>query len=141
MKLKKIDDWELRIRKFLVKCYHKKFQWGEHDCCIFLCDCIESMTGYDLSLPFRGKYTTKTGAAKTVVNISTSVFGLVDVFAKKYRFKKIKTNYAQNGDIIGLLNHDGDESLGILIGERILFAGDFNLESVEISHIKKVWRI
>lgn len=54
--------WPQLLRLAIEDGGSRPFFWGEHDCCMFACNAIESMTGVDPAKPFRGRYKTERGA-------------------------------------------------------------------------------
>lgn len=83
-----------RLSTTLAKYKNTPFQWGETDCCMFSCDCVETITGIDVAEPYRDKYTTETGAKRAL-----SKYGSIEESFDKH-FKRIDFNFAKRGDVV-----------------------------------------
>ena len=62
----KHPDWHVRLDTFIRENLLTPFEWGKFDCCLFVADAVEAMTGTDFAAPFRGRYTTATGSARAL---------------------------------------------------------------------------
>lgn len=55
--------------------------WGKDDCCLWVADIVKDVCGIDLAEPFRGKYRTSNGAARTLEQYAGG--GLVKAAVKR----------------------------------------------------------
>src|SRR5258708_4686376 len=55
-RMKRLEDWVVRLEAFIKERTAQPFKWGSQDCCLFAADAIEAITGVDLAADFRGKY-------------------------------------------------------------------------------------
>ena len=46
----RLPDWQPRLQALIQARLAAPFAWGEHDCCLFVCDAVQAITGQDLSL-------------------------------------------------------------------------------------------
>ena len=54
--MERVDGWADKLEKYLLGRHEQKFVWGESDCCLFVADTIQVLTGVDVGTYFRGKY-------------------------------------------------------------------------------------
>ncbi len=59
-------NWPQRLCRLVNARYNSEFIWGVHDCALFACDAVETMTGTDPGPFFRGRYTSEIGAYKAL---------------------------------------------------------------------------
>ena len=64
----RVDNWSEIIDEELEKARFKTFKYGEFDCCLFVADIVEKMTGIDHAKAFRGQYKSKSKAMKLINN-------------------------------------------------------------------------
>ena len=55
-----------RLPEILERYRNAPFEWGECDCCLFAADVVRDLTGVDYAAEFRGRYSTKIGAARLI---------------------------------------------------------------------------
>jgi hypothetical protein len=115
----------------------KPFTWGEHDCCLFVCHCVDVMTGIDPGHLYRGKYTTEKGAYKqlkkrgdgTVKTAFEQMFGVI-----KPRLS------AQRGDI-ALVNTKLGDAAGIVVGGKVWVVTPDGLATVALNTMQGCWHV
>lgn len=103
----RFPDWASRLEVFLRANAARRFKYGEWDCCLFVAAAIETMTGIDLALPFRGTYRSRKEARAhgRVAAISQRVFDTA--------LEPVPVLKAQRGDVV-LIQRSRDHSLGVL---------------------------
>jgi hypothetical protein len=142
--MKRLPDWEERLTAVLAKSFDRKFEWGQFDCCLFVCECIEAMTGVDLSMGLRGTYSDKIGAHLAIKRISGGDLGaLAQMMAAMFEIEEIQTALACPGDI-ALMNGLGGLSLGVCVGEKVLspsYVPGEGLAHDEIENCLRAWKI
>lgn len=62
-KLTRFEDWSERLQLYLNRVSEEHFEWGEHDCGLFINGSIKAITGHDFIGDLRGTYSTKLEAA------------------------------------------------------------------------------
>lgn len=55
-------DWADVLEAFFVAAATEAFVWGRNDCCLFVTNALESITGHDPAAWFRGRYHDEIGA-------------------------------------------------------------------------------
>jgi hypothetical protein len=155
--LKRAEKWQTAMQSFFDANLDKPFDWGTHDCGLFVCNHVQNLTGTDLAAEIRGKYTTATGAAKAMAKAcgSASLEDFAVYLAKKFDIPELKTPLlAQRGDVV--LMDATDEATGAVTpalgfvhtsGKHALFITQSGLrafpllESVNAKTLRRAWRI
>ena len=116
-------NWVSLLNEFILSRSGMNFQYGGFDCCLFICDGIEAMTGVDVAADFRGKYKSKTGAGKICKKMN-GVLGIATAVCKEMGFKTVAPNYAGRGDIV-YFEPGGSGAMGLIstCGRSIVAAG------------------
>lgn len=153
MALRRTEHWDTReLHDFLLARRDAPFRWGEHDCCLFVADAIQSFTGVDLAMDFRGKYSTREGALEAIRSIAggSSVADAVAYCAAKAGLQELRAPlYAQRGDMV-LVEDDAaaEEGIGTLIagivhlnGRHVAVAGAKGLKRAPIECVRRAWRV
>lgn len=126
-------DWVEQLHAALDEAAVRPFEWGVHDCCLFVADVVLAMTGEDLGAPFRGRYASARGAARalrafgqgTIIRTMNAALGA-----------PIAPALAQRGDVVlagGIA--------GICIGRTAVFVGEGGLTTAERRHWTKAWGV
>lgn len=126
------QDWEAKLNRFLETV--GPFEWGTNDCCMFAVSAVESITGVDHGIKYRG-YKTKTGAARRL-----STYGGVDGIATLELGEPKNINFAKRGDVV-LFDIGNGDSLGVCLGSKIAAVSESGLMFINMSESKKVWSV
>ncbi len=110
-------DWPERLFDTISAAKRTKFGWGEHDCAIFVFDCVEAMTGVDHMKELKGKYSCRRSCDEAFERINKTKTLLE--FADK-RLKRVDLARAQRGDVV-LLVINSIEAFGIVVGRHAAF--------------------
>jgi hypothetical protein len=143
--MRRFPDWEIRLHKFCSQRMRAPFEWGNHDCAIFVADCIKETTGEDLAAECRGKYDSKETATALLWDlVGAGLEQYAEHIAELHGMKEVDIYYAQRGDMV-LYIQDSGPSLGIvsLDGQRALIAvenGDCLLR-VPVLKCARAWRV
>jgi hypothetical protein len=100
-------EWSKFLADKICEWMDYKFKWGKKDCCIFVGECIEVMTGENPQKEFMGKYRSEKGAFR----ILREVGGIDGVLGRKY--EKIDLKMVQRGDVATGIASDGTETVAI----------------------------
>jgi hypothetical protein len=108
MSLTKHPHWHTQaFDSFLRERAETPFEWGVNDCCLWAADCILANTGVDIADDFRGKYTTKLGAFRTIQKVTggTSVADAAAYCATKHGLvEHIYPLNCKRGDLVIIQN-------------------------------------
>lgn len=126
-------DWQSRLQACLAERRLRAFEWGQHDCCLFVCDCIEAMTGHDPAADVRG-YSTELEAARLVKKLG----GMRGIAGSRFG-EEVPVLMAQVGDV-GLIEIEGRESLALCGGTHWLAPGLDQVESLPLNAALSCWR-
>jgi hypothetical protein len=149
-----LHHWPELLADFIARRQNAPFVWGKNDCCLFACDAVFEMTGFDLAGSymengFRGGYDSALSAVKAMrafagpdCETDKLVGAVAEKIAAQHSIQEIPVLMAQRGDVVLLLAQRG-ESLGIigLRGDRALAPGPEGIESVPLDQCLKAWRI
>ncbi len=138
--MKRFQDWPIRLEKAVIDHAQLKFKYGQHDCCLSVCDCVLAMTGEDLAEDFRGYKTKK--QAFDLLKKRAGIKGIIEEMAKKHNIEEIQTSFGQRGDVV-LINYNNRDSLGIidLSGRFVLVASIVGWCALPVKEAIRAWRI
>lgn len=142
--MKRFPDWEERLTAVLQQAFARPFQYGRFDCYLFIAECVEAMTGIDLSEGKRGSYSTEVGAGLIIKRAGcNSLEEIATQLAAKYGGEEIPASMAQRGDVLLSTSADGSPGLGICVGEIALVpaVGGDGLTTVSIANCYRGWRV
>lgn len=126
-------DWQSRLQACLAERRVRAFEWGRNDCCLFVCDCVQAMTGHDPAADVRG-YTTERQAARLVRQLG----GMRSIASSRFG-EPIPVLMAQVGDV-GLVELEGRQSLALCGGGHWLAPGLDQLETLPSTAVLAAWR-
>jgi hypothetical protein len=112
----RFSDWEDRLRTYLDRVETDPFEWGTHDCALFVAGCVKAQTGVDLGVDFRGKYDTAKGAAEA---LRESGAGTLFKTIKSWFGEPKSVHFAQRGDVV---MRDA-KTTGVCVGQFSFFVG------------------
>ncbi|MGO4326729.1 hypothetical protein AB4Z48_18035 [Cupriavidus sp. 2TAF22] len=131
----RLEDWPRRLAAFIEARQARAFSWGDSDCCLFVCDAIEAMTGADPGARWRGLYASEKGARRVlrdnsgVTGIATMVLGAPQPPA-----------LAGRGDVVRIDTPYG-EALAVCLGGLIAAQGLNGIEFLAASEAKAAWKV
>ncbi|HWM82940.1 MAG TPA: hypothetical protein VNQ56_12840 [Pseudolabrys sp.] len=113
------------------------FQWGVSDCALTAADFALVLTGRDPLARFRGVYDSETGARRHMLANGWRDMG--DLAAA--HFAEIPLGRARSGDWAHVVNEDGTDTLGVVIGAQIVARGQGGLMTVPLSRANRAFRV
>lgn len=137
------QNWQALLHGYLCACRAREFQYGSFDCCLFVCDAIEVMTGVDVAAPFRGQYQSRKQAFRALGNYAgrASVEAVTERVTSDHGMPEIKPALAQRGDVV-LLRRAHDYSLAVVgLDGSILAAAGWGCERAPFSLAVRAWRV
>ena len=137
----RVEDWNSKLEEVIINLKNKKkFKHGKNDCVTFTIDCIESITGKKV---FDKKYKNIKEAKKIIKSLKSK--DLLDIalkIAKENNFKTIDIDKAQKGDVLYYVDtRDLDGTLGVCIGETVMFNWKESITLIKKEDCKIAWRI
>ncbi len=134
--MKRLPDWHNRLVVYLNQVARTAFNPGEMDCALFIAGAVEAMTGVDLAVEFRGRYTTVLGGLRVAKKA-----GFADIPALvEGRFAEVSPAFAQVGDI-AILQADGEIAFGIIQGEKIYVRHPEGMALVPLRLAERVFKV
>ena len=136
MSLARIPTWRVALHETIEAHRRLPFAWGQHDCALFVADCVRAMTGLDLATGFRGSYSTPAGSVRALKRA-----GFDDLVALAANFfEAIPPMMARAGDIAAIETPDG-WAVGVVVGEQVLFLGSDGLGAVDRLSTTKAFKV
>jgi hypothetical protein len=134
----RFEDWPARLDTAIAAARHQSGIWGRHDCALFAAGVVRAITGEDFAAEYRGRYTTRIGAARVLRRVA---HGDVDAAATRALGAPLAAPLmAQRGDVVALDRSEG-LGLGICLGARIAVVGAAGLEFRPITDAIMAWRV
>lgn len=133
--MQRLEDWPTRLAEFIEARRERAFSWGESDCCLFVCDAIEAMTGSDPGVRWRGLYTTEKGARRVLRDN-----GGVDGIATMVLGPAMPPALAGRGDV-SLIDTPSGEALALCLGGLIAAQCQAGLEFIPMTAAKAAWKV
>lgn len=129
-------NWQTQLIKFIQHNRDRPFEWGSFDCCLFVADAINLMTGRDIAADFRGRYRSKSGATRALKK-----YGKGSIKATfEHLLGKAQTGiHFKRGDIC-LINTPEGDAVGIYLGEVVWTTGQQGLVALSQNEIIQFWR-
>lgn len=132
LEIERHSIWEQALSDYIESVRDKPFEYGTHDCCCFISGAIESMTGVDPMVEFRGQYD----------SLKTSIKALRDIGEGDLektldtKFGQVPIANAGRGDVAFF-----EGCAGIVAGRFAWFVDDDGLHRVPRSYWGKAWRV
>ena len=111
-----------------------RFDIGQHDCCLWACDVVQAVCGYDAAHGLRGAYATE-AEAQALIDVHGGLHALA---AARFGIE-IAPELATAGDV-GLIDTDRGPALVACVGGHWLGAGAFGLVMGSTDEVLAAWR-
>ena len=131
----RVENWAAILADHIQSSVGKPFIWGERDCCLWVADIVNDMTGVDYAAEFRGKYHSKSEAIKLLSSKYGSLQEYLDVL-----FDEVRLTYAKRGDVV-VSKFDGMHALGIVVDSRAAFTAATGLAYIPVLDCIRAWSI
>ena len=137
----RVNNWASKLELIIEETKNKeKFVFGKNDCVTFVINSIESITGKKV---FDNKYKTLKDAKEIIKSLKSK--DLLDIalkIAKENNFKVVDIDKAQKGDVFYYIDKtDLDGTLGVCIGENVMFNWKKEIALIPKNNCKIAWRI
>ena len=137
----RVNNWASKLELIIEETKNKeKFIFGKNDCVTFVINSIEAITGKKV---FDNKYKTIKDAKKIIKSLKSK--DLLDIalkIAKENNFKVVDIDKAQKGDVLYYKDTtDLDGTLGVCIGELVMFNWKKEIALIPKNNCKIAWRI
>ena len=137
----RVENWSSKLELVIEELKNKeKFIFGKNDCVTFVINSIETITGKKV---FDNKYKSIKEAKKIIKSLKSK--DLLDIalkIAKENNFKIIDIDKAQKGDVFYYIDKtDLDGTLGVCIGENVMFNWKKEIALIPKNNCKIAWRI
>lgn len=146
MPLTRTPHWDTRgYHQFLLTNHRSPFVWGQHDCCTFAANAIQSFTNVDIATDFRGKYTDEASAfalIKTITGGTTVADALAYCANKHDLIEHPHALQAKRGDLVAI-NNVGTLIAGLvhLNGRHVVTVNENGLVRLPITAVVRSWGV
>jgi hypothetical protein len=141
----RLPQWIERLEWFLSENRERRFEYGSFDCGLFVCDCIQAMTGVDVAADFRGRYHSREEAVSLIRKTTggRSIHKIVEYVTAVNQMPLIPAEYLQRGDVALIRRPSRDHSLAIVAmnGQELIVCNAKGLKSVPFAHAWLGWRV
>ncbi len=136
----RVPDWETKLIEKSITPH--SFEWGVCDCALDAANWVRDITGRDIAVKFRGKYSDARGAVKALKkygegSLSATMSALLPL--------RDASETAMRGDLVGVPCETPelfDCAIGVNAGTVVMVMGpDGDLVSVPISERLFAWRV
>lgn len=132
----KKHNWPTLLANFIVSRQSEPFAWGKNDCCLFVADAVEQITGTDFASDYRGTYSTEKGAYKALKKQGDETVAA----AWSRHFPEIPVQEMGRGDV-ALVISEGQPATAICFGARLWVVSKKGLITLCRSQAIQAWRI
>jgi len=133
----RVDNWPSKLATLIESNRHRKFRWGQFDCCIWAAMCVDVMRDDNLVDRIKSEYKNKTEAVEFLAR-----FGSTESAITEYLGEPQNLNMTSRGDVVVIdYTRDGYNAAGVFDGEAVLVTGPKGLMRVSRDHIVKSWRV
>lgn len=134
------ENWPSLLVEAIKAKENKRGIFGVHDCCISVCDLVESMTGVDIGKRFRG-YRGRAEMRETL-DVNDGVEAIAESVMSEYGCEEINPRMAQRGDVVLLTTEQGDAMGAIdMDGRHAITSGARGWVTLPIDSIRRAWRV
>jgi hypothetical protein len=121
----RLPDWKSRLTAYLAAKAPLLIEPGVHDCALFPAGAVEAMTGVDLAVEWRGRYTTFEEGFKALV---------------ARHFEEIAPAFAWAGDL-AVVDGPLGPSLGVVQGEGVYVLTGTRMGLLPLTHALRAFRV
>ena len=140
----RLPNWPGLLDRFINENRETPFAYGSFDCCLWVVNCIQVMTGVDVATEFRGRYKSREEAVGVIGEVTgyKSVRKAVEHVTRAQEMAPVPVLNLQRGDV-ALVKRPRDYSLGIvaLNGRDIIVAAANGLEWIPVASACAGWRV
>lgn len=135
------EDWPARLGEAIDRARSEPFEYGSHDCALWVGKAIAAMTGDDPTAPYRGRYTTEIGW-KRLVTAELGEGASFEAGWTRLLGEPVPVARASRGDVV-MIEVDGERAVGVvdLSGERVACVSLDGLEFVPLSLAVVCWKV
>jgi len=141
----RIPGWEARLERFFEANRLRRFKYGTWDCGLFAAGAIETMTGTDLAVAFRGRYESRKTARERMVEYSgrSSIASVAAAVARSAALLSVAPVSAFRGDLAVVRRSVKLDSFGIvdLSGRNVAILGRNGIVAVPLDLAVSTWRV
>lgn len=135
----RLEDWPARLSAVLSGAFGRPFSWQDHNCCLFVGECIEACTGEN---PV-AQWANTCSNAREAQRILSRVFGgsLLSGWTKLLG-EPVPPAFAGRGDVV-LIEIDGEQACGVvdMTGERVAVLSLDEMAFLPLTAAVAAWKV
>ena len=113
------------------------FEWGRADCALFVCSCLDAMTGSRLWSEWSDRYRSAAGSRRMLRRRGfEDLLAVADVLLGP----QLEPRLAQRGDVVAVQTPEGP-ALGLCLGAWSAVKSETGLEFVAVDKLLTAWRV
>lgn len=128
-------DWLAALTEFIEARRATPHAWGTNDCCVFVADAVQAMTGVDPAAEYRGYSTEKQALA-----ILKKAGGMEALFTAHFG-NPVGILQARRGDIVLGDATDGTPAVGICLGNVVAYVAEQGLQFHPLASQRLAWKV
>lgn len=130
-------DWMAQLQGAVETAQVLPFAYGLHDCCTFAAHCVDAMCGTNLLTRMQSEHPYRDEAeAYDVIGAAGGLAPLLDLYLPKRK----PALYAAPGDVV-IVEDNGRELVGVLIGHNVVAPGATGLMSLSGHRVLVAWEV
>lgn len=134
--LARLPDWTMRLDSLVRARLLLPFEWGPNDCCSWVADAAQAMTGADVLAVLRGPRRSWRGAYKQHARYT----GGLPVAMQRAGLPRVAPRLARRGDVV-LIEQLPFDLLAICNGMDALSPGPDGLAAVSMERALCAWQL
>ena len=124
-------EWRERLFAVAEDVVDQPFAWGQLDCWIVTCLCVDAMYGTDETATWRGRYRTPAGALRAFKSVARESPGMVrsavgpvhDYWSDRWSVRPVAPRFEQDGDFVLGVDDGGLVQAHTVMGGWLLTCG------------------
>ena len=133
----RVDNWPTKLSQLIESNRHRRFRWGQFDCCIWAAMCVDVIRDDTMVDRIKSEYSNKTEALEFLGR-----FGSTEDAITEYLGEPQHINMTSRGDVVVIdYERDGYHAAGIFDGQDVIATGPKGLIRAPRDHIIKSWRV
>lgn len=134
----RVDGWEKRLDAVIEDARARPYRIGEHDCFRLACAAVRALTYRDRWPEFSGRYATRREALRLLGTYGSSFEAAGDKF---FGVERSDVKLARRGDIMLIVDDEGEKHLGVCLGAQTAGLGVGGLMFLATLACAGCWRV
>lgn len=138
----RLPDWETRLNRQLMAAANRPFEWGSHDCALFVAGVIDAVLGVDPAGQWRGTYDSEYSALRRCMErVGGGWETAIREGAAGLRLRRVDPRFAHRGDVGLARGSDGLICAVACVGSTWVGTGPGGLVDARTCDIVAAWQV